>query len=126
MVRVELSSPRSDKTDERVLRVLLGCLRSSGKSCHGMGKRRIADVLVNQNPRIRVGASLAYLTFDPLHEDEDGELKLFVRGVAYEPECGALRERLPALEGAPPQVCDGDYAFVATPLLLRARQYLSP
>ena len=93
-----------------------------------MGKRRIADVLVNQNPRIRVGASLAYLTFDPLHEDADGELKLCVRGVAYEPECGALRERLPAVigRGAPASVCDGDYAFVATPLLLRARQYLSP
>ena len=62
----------------------------------------------------------------PLLEDEDGELKLFVRGVAYEPECRALGDRLPAVieNGAP--LCDGDYAFVATPLLLRARQYLSP
>ena len=106
MVRVELSSPRSDKTDERVLRVLLGCLRSSGKSCHGMGKRRIADVLVNHNPRIRIGDSLAYLVFEPLLEDEDAEMKLIVRGVAYEPECGALRERLPAAigRGAPASV----------------------
>ena len=74
-MRVELSSSRSEKTDERVLRVLLDCLHSLGKSC-----------------RIRVGASLAYLTFDPLREDED--LKLIVRGVAYEPECGGLGEPL--------------------------------
>ena len=88
MVRFELSLPRSDKTDDRVLRDLLESLQSLGQCCHGMGKRRIADVLVNQNPRIRVGASLAYLVFDPLLEDEDGELKLIVHGIAYEPECG--------------------------------------
>lgn len=85
MVHVELSSSRSEKNDERVLSVLLDSLHSLGKSCHGMGKRRIADVLVNHNPRIRIGTSLAYLVFDPLLEDEDAELKLIVRGVAYEP-----------------------------------------
>ena len=80
------------------MRVLLDSLHSLGKSCYGMGKRRIADLLVNHNPRIRVGASLAYLTFDPcpLVEAEDGVLKFAVRGVAYKP-CGALGERLPAV-----------------------------
>ena len=86
MVRVELSSARSESTDEQVLRVLLDSLQSLGKSCHGMGKRRIADVLVNHDPRIRVGDMLAYLVFDSLREDEAAELKLIVRGVAYEPE----------------------------------------
>ena len=92
MVRVELSAPLPEKSDERVLRVLLDSLQSLGKSCHGMGKRRIADTLVDHNPRIRVGSSLAYLVFDPLLEDEG--LKLTVRGIAYEHECGALGEPL--------------------------------
>ena len=92
MVRVEeLSSPRLERTDGQVLRVLLDGLHSLGKSCQGMSKRRIADVLVNHNPRIRIGDSLAHLVFDPLLEDEG--VKLIVRGVAYEPECGALGER---------------------------------
>ena len=77
----------SEERDGHVLRELLGCLHSLWKSCRGMGKKRIADLLVNHNPRIRVGGSLAYLTFDPcpLREDEDGLPKLAVRGVAYEP-----------------------------------------
>ena len=95
MVRVEeLSSPRSEKNDEKVLRVLLDGLRSLGKSCQGMGKRRIVDVLVSHNPRIRVGASLAYLVFEPLVEDEDGKLKLIARGVEYEPVCVTSSEEL--------------------------------
>ena len=91
MLRIEPSSPRSESTDEQIMRVLLDSLQSLRKSCRGMGKRRIADLLVSHNPRIRVGDSLAYLVFDPLLEDK--ELKLIVRGVAYEPGCGALGNR---------------------------------
>ena len=79
-----------DGTEERdghVLRALLDCLTSLWKSCRCMGKQRFADVLVHHNPRIRVGASLAYLVYAPipLFEDESGQLRLGVRGVAYEP-----------------------------------------
>ena len=68
-----------------------------------MGKRRMAAVHVDQNPRIRAGASLAYIMFESLREGEDGELRLIVRGVAYEPECGAPGHRLPSVieNGAP-------------------------
>ena len=61
-----------------------------------MGKQRFADVLVHHNPRIRVGASLAYLVYAPipLFEDENGQLRLGVRGVAYEPACEAHGSRL--------------------------------
>ena len=95
----EVSSPRSEKTDERVLRALLDGLRSLGKSCHGVGRRRIADVLVNHNPRIRVGASLAYLVFDPLLDDEGRNSPPQVLRTYFENEIG-----LPA-NGIPRALC---------------------
>lgn len=84
MARVEeRSSPRLESTDEQVLKALLDGLRSLGKSCRGMSKRKGVDALIYHNPRIRIGDSLAYLMFESLREDEG--VKLIVRGVAYEP-----------------------------------------
>ena len=81
-----------------MLREILSILASLAKSCQGMGRRRMAEVLLGQSVRIRVGSFHACLIHGahPAFEDDDGTLKIAVRGVAYEPACDPLSDRLPA------------------------------